>query len=84
MDEQLPLFDKDPSIRDATTSNFSDNLGLPVNRWFRYSAGFFAPWARSLIAQEKTNGRSRVFDPFVGSGTVLLESEACNMERPQL
>ena len=63
-----------------TTSTFLDNLSLPVHRWFRYSAGFSAAWVREVIQREKQKGRRRVFDPFVGSGTVALESERCQVE----
>jgi hypothetical protein len=63
-----------------TTSTFIDNLSLPIHRWFRYSAGFSALWVRDLIEREKGRGRRRILDPFVGSGTVLLESELCNVE----
>ncbi len=65
--------------RDLSTT-FIDNLSLPVHNWFRYSAGFSASWCRELISKEKLNGRFRVLDPFVGSGTVLIESEFCGVE----
>jgi hypothetical protein len=67
-------------LKKDTTSTFSDNLALPIHRWFRYSAGFSANWVHQLIQQEKSKGRSRVLDPFSGSGTVLLEGELCNIE----
>ena len=63
-----------------TTSTFAANRGLAVHRWFRYSAGFSAAWVREVIEREKEKGRRRVFDPFVGSGTVALESERCQVE----
>lgn len=62
------------------TSTFTDNLSLPVHRWFRYSAGFSALWVRDLIEQEKAKGRCRVLDPFAGSGTVPLEAEVGGVE----
>lgn len=80
MEEQIPLFGKDRPAKGDVTSTFSDNLSLPINRWFRYSAGFSASWVSSLLHREKANGRERVFDPFAGSGTSLLESESCNLE----
>ncbi len=81
MSTQLTLFDYgEPPKRKGVTSTFSDNLSLPINRWFRYSAGFSAPWVRDLIDKEKANGRQRIFDPFTGSGTVLLEGEACEVQ----
>ncbi len=63
-----------------TSSTFVGNLGLPVHRWFRYSAGFSAAWVRDVIEREKKNGRTRILDPFVGSGTVTLEGEASQVE----
>lgn len=74
------LIKKERTILKSTTSTFADNLSLPVHRWYRYSAGFSALWARKLIEQEKENGRTKVFDPFAGSGTVLLEGEACGVK----
>src|SRR6266404_6056184 len=53
------------------TSNFLDNLRLPVHRWFRYSAGFSAEWVKWLLA-ERDGSDLRVLDPFVGSGTTCL------------
>lgn len=79
--EQMALFgDAEPPKKGDTTSTFSDNLSLPVNRWFRYSAGFSATWVSQLITEEKLRGRQRVLDPFAGSGTVLLEGEACDVQ----
>ncbi len=65
--------------RTDTTSTFQDNLSRPIHRWFRFSAGFSAAWARQLIETEKERGRKRVLDPFAGSGTVLLEGEQSNV-----
>ena len=62
-----------------SSSTFRDNLKLPVHRWFRYSAGFSAAWVSELLNREKLNNRFNVFDPFAGSGTVLLEGEACGI-----
>jgi len=74
---QGTLFEND-EIPYISSSTFLDNLSLPVHRWFRYSAGFSASWIRRLIQREKDNGRTTILDPFVGSGTVLLESEFCD------
>lgn len=61
------------------TSTFSNNMSLPVHRWFRYSAGFSAQWVETVI-KEFADGSTtlHVFDPFAGSGTVLLASERAN------
>lgn len=71
--EELKLSSSD------TSSTFIANLSLPVHRWFRYSAGFSASWVRNIIEQGKRDGRTRVLDPFAGSGTVLLEAERCGV-----
>jgi hypothetical protein len=56
------------------TSNFLNNMRLPVHRWFRYSAGFSAEWVKWLLA-ERNGSELRVLDPFVGSGTTCLASD---------
>lgn len=58
-----------------TTSTFAGNLTLPIHRWFRYSAGFSATWARELIDRERANGRQTILDPFAGSGITVIEGE---------
>lgn len=58
---------------DEVSGTFSPNTKLPVHRWFRYSAGFSADWVRSVL--EEHPQAMRVLDPFVGSGTVLVEAE---------
>ncbi len=75
--EQLYLFPVERSkkpLRNTTT--FVDNMKLPVHRWFRYSAGFSAEWAKSLIAETiAKNPYTKVLDPFAGSGTTLLAAQ---------
>jgi len=78
---QMRLFSgEQETARKDTSSTFSHNSSLPIHRWFHYSAGFSALWVRDLIEKEKAKGRYRIFDPFAGSGTVLLESELCSMD----
>lgn len=80
---QLDLYDASGQISERprdTTSTFTDNLSLPIHRWFRYSAGFSANWANDLIRSQKNAHRNRVLDPFVGSGTTVLEAEKCGCE----
>jgi len=78
--EQLALFDYSPQIKKDNSSTFVDNISKPIHRWFRYSAGFSAEWVQDLINKEEANGRKCVLDPFAGSGTVLIESEMCNVD----
>lgn len=58
----------------ARSGTFTDNMKLPIHRWFRYSAGFSAEWVQAEIKQyqEETGIKARILDPFVGSGTTIL------------
>jgi len=63
-------------VSDCRSTTFVDNMKLPVHRWFRFSAGFSAQWAESVIAEAAADGdRISVLDPFAGSGTTLLAAE---------
>ncbi len=73
---QMSLFDLGVSVRERqAASTFADNLALPVHRWFRYSAGFSARWARTVIRERSHRRHTCVFDPFCGSGTTLICAE---------
>lgn len=65
----------DQPVSEAASSTFVDNMRLPVHRWIRFSAGFSGAWAQHLIQNAPTNGDTRVFDPFAGSGTTLVAAE---------
>lgn len=56
---------------------FTDNMKLPIHRWFRYSAGFSAEWCEEVIKLERPR---TVLDPFAGSGTTLLAAQSCGVE----
>lgn len=75
----LPLptpLQKRTAALSARSGTFTDNMKLPVHRWFRYSAGFSAEWVEQLIRKLSP---SSVLDPFVGSGTTLLAAEAAGV-----
>lgn len=79
---QMTLFGDDASAPRKSSSTFSDNLGLPIHRWFRYSAGFSAVWVAETIRAAVSSQAEpvRVLDPFAGSGTVLVAAEALGVE----
>lgn len=80
MAAQLALFDKGlKESKKQRSSTFAESLSRPVHRWFRYSAGFSALWVNELIESQR-RANLHVLDPFAGSGTVLLEAEACTVE----
>jgi hypothetical protein len=62
-------------VSDAQASTFVSNMRLPVHRWIRFSAGFSGAWAQHVIEDAASNGETRVFDPFTGSGTTLVAAE---------
>lgn len=63
---------KKTAAHSARSGTFTDNMKLPVHRWFRYSAGFSAAWVESVLKDHKALA---VLDPFVGSGTVCVVSD---------
>jgi hypothetical protein len=66
-------------LKTARSGTFTDNMKLPVHRWFRYSAGFSADWVKQLIDNKIKNRHFALLDPFAGSGTTLLAAQACNV-----
>ncbi len=80
--QQISLFPEAeaPRYKKSASGSFVDNMGLPVHRWFRYSAGFSGAWAEDLISREAGGREVRVFDPFAGSGTTLIAAEQCGVE----
>lgn len=77
---ELDLFPDEVKVEQDYTATFADNMKLPIHKWYRYTAGFSAAWVNELIREERKNGRTRIIDPFAGSGTVLLESEFSGVE----
>lgn len=73
----MPQCEAAQPARVDVSSTFQDNRRLPVHRWFRFSAGFSASWAESVI---RDSGARRVLDPFAGSGTSILAAEDAGAE----
>ena len=72
--------EKDNKNMTDRTSTFTDNMQLPIHRWFRYSAGFSAEWVKRLLKDYKTRNSIQLFDPFVGCGTTVLAGEESGVE----
>jgi len=74
--KQLTLFDSpveaSPDLKVSRSGTFADNMSLPIHRWFRYSAGFAAPWVEEVLSEWRIQPGQFVLDPFAGSGTVLV------------
>jgi hypothetical protein len=65
IDRRLPM--RSASTFEAAV-NFSGSYQQPVHRWFRYREGF-SPSLMELI-----HAGERVYDPFCGCGTALIEA----------
>jgi hypothetical protein len=76
---QTELFEI-PQVPGRNTTNFVDNMSMPVHRWFRYSAGFSADWVQSVIADTARDNTTRVLDPFAGSATTLLAAQSSHVQ----
>ncbi len=81
--KQQPLFPECSTSTDSAakqhsrSGTFTDNMKLPIHRWFRYSAGFSAKWVEQEILRHRCDEKEEinVLDPFAGSGTTLLAAE---------
>jgi len=64
------------TIKTSRRGTFTDNMKMPVHRWFRYSAGFSAQWVAETIRERDWAKKSanNILDPFCGSGTTLIEA----------
>jgi hypothetical protein len=71
-----PDFEDEREVPDESSTTFTKNMGLPVHRWFRYSAGFSAEWVQQVIKEHRKRKSLRIFDPFAGSATTLLAAES--------
>lgn len=77
---QLQLFNSTPEPHENIQSKiireragtFTDNMKLPIHRWFRYSAGFSAAWVERVITELEPK---TILDPFAGSGTVCIAAD---------
>ncbi len=55
-------------------------MSLPVHGWFRFSAGYSAEWVEALVREHAQHGAVRVLDPFVGSGTTVVATQAVSAD----
>lgn len=80
MSKQLTLFSnlESESKKEKRAGTFTDNMKLPVHRWFRYSAGFSAQWIMQLISDNQ-KPHLKILDPFAGSGTTLIAADSCEV-----
>lgn len=76
MPRAVARLEPDARPRSSTHGAFTPNMKLPVHRWFRYSAGFSAVWAESVMQDIPAKGPLQILDPFVGSGTSLIAAQA--------
>ncbi|MFX0182676.1 MAG: hypothetical protein ACFE95_06285 [Candidatus Hodarchaeota archaeon] len=60
---------------DPYSVTFQRNIKSPIHRWYPYKEGFSQSFVRKIFGKYKVNNKSRIIDPFAGSGTVLVEAK---------
>lgn len=74
----MPIMPK-TSVKSGT---FTDNMKLPLHRWYRYSAGFSAEWVEQEIKKFQTESQDEVIllEPFSGSGTTNIVADSLGLK----
>ena len=57
---------------DPMDISFRNNWNKPIHRWYRFHAGCSLEFPEKMIETLKVKKKETIFDPFCGSGTVLL------------
>lgn len=60
-------------VKKSQKTTFTNNMKLPIHRWYRYSAGFSAEWVEDILKTLPIG--LNVYDPFAGSGTVMIAAD---------
>lgn len=66
----------------AKSGTFTDNMKLPLHRWYRYSAGFSAEWVEQEIKRYQIESQNEVIllEPFSGSGTTNIVADSLGLK----
>ncbi|MEG2695804.1 MAG: hypothetical protein RR966_15285, partial [Acinetobacter sp.] len=66
----------------AKSGTFTDNMKLPLHRWYRYSAGFSAEWVEQEIKkyQSEIHEETILLEPFSGSGTTNIVADSLGLK----
>ncbi|MEM0111417.1 MAG: DNA methyltransferase [Candidatus Parvarchaeota archaeon] len=62
-------------VRD-TRVTFSDNMDMPVHRWFRFPTGFSAELVKAVIKACGVTRKDLILDPFTGCGTTNVVAKS--------
>jgi len=72
-----------PTNNNATYTsllNYSKNLDIPFQRWYRYKEGYSIELVELLINEYNKNPKGIILDPFLGSGTTILGAKKSNLK----
>lgn len=66
----------------AKSGTFTDNMKLPLHRWYRYSAGFSAEWVEQEIKKyiQENSNEVILLEPFAGSGTTNIVADSLGLK----
>jgi DNA modification methylase len=62
-------------LKESDYGTFKDSLRAPIHRWFKYPAGYSYRLVEAKIRQYGLNQEHWILDPFVGSGTTVVEAK---------
>lgn len=63
------------------SGTFTNNMKLPLHRWYRYSAGFSADWVEQEIREyQKQEDEVVLLEPFTGSGTTNIVADSLGVK----
>lgn len=75
----LVLYPNSNQATYKTLMNFSDDLGRPYQRWYRYKEGFSIELVKQIILEFSNKKGGKILDPFVGSGSTLIGANDLGM-----
>ena len=55
--------------------SFRNNWGKPIHRWYHFHAGCSFLYPERMFEKLRIRKESLIFDPFVGSGTILVSAK---------
>lgn len=76
---RAPVKNSFEEMLSGVSITFSDNMNLPVHRWYRFPAGFSADLVKSMIRILNVNIEGLAFDPFTGCGTSNVACKSIGM-----
>jgi tRNA G10 N-methylase Trm11 len=59
---------------------FAGSKNIPFQRWYPYIEGYSPDFVLSLIEKYNLSSRSKIYDPFAGTGTTIFASDSYGLD----